>query len=393
MPPDLGRPLWSEPEEPYLAFPKVTLHDHLDGSLRPDTMLDLADAQGVTLPYDDGAVLGDWMARVISDPPEPYPHYRFAVTTSLMQDADSIVRVAREWVREVAADGVLYGEVRWAPEKHTAGGLSMADAVDAVAEGLRQGEEDVAAAGGMIMARQLLCGMRETRLSSRVADLTIEKFGSSVVGFDIAGPEEGWSILDHLDACLKLERAGVPFTIHTGESDGLRSIGDTLNHARALRLGHGVRIIEDVSLNGVPLDVRTCVHDVAAARAAGRAELTVGRIARSVIDLGVPLEVCLTSNARHVVDDRQNHPVDLLYELGFAVTINPDNRMMSRTSISSEMRHLHELFGWDVSQLAKAERVAVDAAFLGEAERAALRTRVEAGIAAVTVPAHRTSET
>jgi adenosine deaminase len=382
MPPVLERPAWSEPEEPYLAFPKVTLHDHLDGSLRLDTMLDLADAQGVALPYDDAAVLGDWMARVITEPPEPYPHYRFAVTTSLMQDAGSIVRVAREWVHEAAADGVLYGEVRWAPEKHTAGGLSMSDAVDAVAEGLRQGEAEVAAAGGTIMARQLLCGMRETRLSSQVADVVIEKFGDSVVGFDIAGPEEGWPVLDHVDACVKLERAGIPFTIHAGESDGLRSVFDTVHTAHALRLGHGVRIIEDVSLNGVALDVRTCVADVAAARAAGHAELTVGPVARWVIDRGIPLEVCLTSNSKHVVDGRESHPVDLLRELGFTVTINPDNRMMSRTSISSELRHLHDLFGWGLPEFADAERAAVDAAFLGKADRAALRARVDAGIAA-----------
>ncbi|PUB21535.1 adenosine deaminase [Promicromonospora sp. AC04] len=386
MPPALERPTWSEPEEPYLAFPKVTLHDHLDGSLRLDTMLDLADAQGVALPYDDPAPLGDWMARVITEPPEPYPHYRFAVTTSLMQDADSIVRVAREWVREAAADGVLYGEVRWAPEKHIACGLSMQDAVDAVAEGLRQGEAEVTAAGGTITARQLLCGMRETRLSAQVADVAIEKFGDSVVGFDIAGPEEGWSVLDHLEACVKLERAGIPYTIHAGESDGLRSVFDTVHTAHALRLGHGVRVIEDVSLNGVPLDVRTCVADVAAARAAGHAELTLGRVARWVIDRGIPLEVCLTSNSRHVVDGRENHPVDLLRELGFAVTINPDNRMMSRTSISSEMRHLQELFGWNVPEFADAQRIAVDASFLGKADRAALRIQVDTGIAAVTVP-------
>ncbi|SDY50966.1 adenosine deaminase family protein [Herbiconiux ginsengi] len=378
-----GYPRWSQPSEPYATFPKVTLHDHLDGSLRPETLIELAGRQGVTLPYDDPEKLTKWFTGEITVPTIENWDEKFGLTTRAMQTEESIVRVAREWVLEAAADGVVYGETRWAPEKHILGGLPLRVAVEAVAAGLAEGEALVAAAGGSIRARQLICGMRTSTLSYEIARLVVDTYGEwggSVAGFDLAGAEDGFPVRHHLDATTLLEREGIPFTIHTGEADGEHSVWETVHLAHALRLGHGVRVIEDVTLDGRPLGVRTAVRDVAAARAAGPASLRLGRTAQWVVDRRIPLEVCVTSNAGGVVDGVANHPIDLLRELGFTVTVNPDNRGMSTTSISAEMRTIEAEFGWGPEEFAEAEFAAVEAAFLSRREREALHDTVEAGV-------------
>jgi adenosine deaminase len=379
-----GYPRWSEPAEPYATFPKVTLHDHLDGSLRPETLIELAADQGVALPYEDPEMLASWFTGEITQPEIRHWDEKFGLTTRVMQTEESIARVAREWVREAAADGVIYGETRWAPEKHIGGGLPLTVAVEAVAAGLREGEADVAAAGGHIRARQLICGMRSSTLSYEMARLTVATYGKwddSVAGFDVAGPEDGFPIRDHLDALELLESEGVPFTVHAGEADGEHSVWETVHLAHALRLGHGTRIIEDVTLNGRPLNVQTAVKTVAMAREAGRAELALGRTARWVVDRRIPLEQCVTSNSGGgMVDGIENHPIELLRSLGFTVTINPDNRVMSKTSISREFRRISEQFGWGTSEFAEAERAAVEATFLARADRDALRADLDARI-------------
>jgi adenosine deaminase len=381
-----GYPRWSNAAEPYAAFPKVTLHDHLDGSLRPETLIELADEQGVALPYTDPETLASWFTGEVAEPAVAHWDEKFGLTTRVMQTEESIARVAREWAIEAAADGVLYGETRWAPEKHILGGLPLRVAVEAVAEGLRQGEEAVAAAGGRIRARQLLCGMRSSTLSFEIARLTVDTYGEwggSVAGFDLAGPEDGFPVRHHLDATELLHREGVPYTLHTGEADGAHSVWETVHLAHTLRLGHGARVIEDVTLNGRPLGVRTAVRDVAAARAAGTAELVLGPTARWVVDRRIPLEMCVTSNSKGgVVAGIENHPIDLLRSLGFTVTVNPDNRVMSKTSVSAEMRHIERQFGWGPADFAEAELAGVEATFLPRPERDALRARMETGIAA-----------
>jgi adenosine deaminase len=377
-------PRWSQPTEKWGAFPKVTLHDHLDGSLRPETLIELGAQYGVELPYTDPEKLASWFIGEITVPTIAHWDEKFGLTTRVMQTEEAIVRVAREWVLEAAADGVLYGEVRWAPEKHILGGLPLAVAVEAVAAGLAEGEADVAAAGGSIRARQLLCGMRTSNLSFEIARLTVAtygKWGGSVAGFDIAGAETDFPIRHHLDATELLHREGVPYTIHTGESDGAHSVWETVHLAHALRLGHGVRVIEDVTLNGRPLSLRTAVSAVAAARAEGTANLVLGTTAQWVVDRQLPLEVCVSSNSKGIVDGVENHPIDLLRELGFTLTLNPDNRLVSKTSISRDFRRIEHQFGWGLDEFTTAELAAVDATFLSKPERNTLRADVLAGIA------------
>ncbi|GGI38179.1 adenosine deaminase [Cnuibacter physcomitrellae] len=383
-----GYPRWAEADEPWIEFPKVSLHDHLDGSLRPETLIELAASSGVTLPYDDPETLARWFIGDVAEPQVAHWDEKFGLTTAVMQTEESIVRIAREWVIEAAADGVVYGEARWAPEKHILGGLPLRVAVEAVAAGLAEGEAIVAAEGGRIRARQLLCGMRSSTLSFEIARLAVDTYGEwggSVAGYDIAGPEDGFPVRQHLDAFTLLDREGVPYTIHTGEADGEHSVWETVHLAHALRLGHGVRIIEDVRLNGRPLGVRTAVRDVAAARAgSGPASLTLGRTAQWVVDRRIPLEVCVSSNSKGVVDGIENHPVELLRELGFTVTINPDNRLISMISISADFRRIEEQFGWGVPEFEAAELAAVEAAFLSGPEKRALAAEVKAAIAAFT---------
>lgn len=382
-PASLGRPRWSQTDEPFATFPKVTLHDHLDGSLQPETLIELAAEHDVTLPHEDPEKLASWLTGEITEPEIDHWDEKFGLTTRVMQTEESLARVAREWVREAAVDGVIYGEARWAPEKHVEGGLPLVAAVEAVAIGLQQGEADVAAAGGRIRARQLICGMRTSRLSPEIARVTVAvygRWGGSVAGFDIAGAEDGFPIRDHLEPLTLLEREGIPFTVHAGEMDGEHSVWETVHLAHALRLGHGTRIIEDVTLNGRPLRVGTAVKAVAAARKAGRAELELGKTAQWVVDRRIPLEQCVTSNSGGVVDGIENHPIDLLRSLEFTLTINPDNRLMSKTSISREFRRVSAQFGWGFSEFAAAERAGVEAAFLPRADREALRAELDASI-------------
>lgn len=380
----VGFPRWARTDEPWRDFPKISLHDHLDGSLRPETLIELAEAAGVILPYDHPETLAGWSAGEVAEPRVTHWDEKFGLTTAVMQSEEAIARVAREWVIEAAADGILYAETRWAPEKHILGGLPLRVAVEAVAVGLREGEAEVAAAGSGIRARQLLCGMRSSTLSFEIARLAVETYGEwdgSVAGYDIAGPEDGFPIREHLDATTLLHREGVPFTIHAGEADGAHSVWESVHLAHALRLGHGVRIIEDVTLNGRPLAVRTAVRDIAAARAAGQARIELGRTAQWVLDRRIPLEVCVGSNSDGgVVDGIENHPIDLLRELGFTVTVNPDNRLISRLSLTSEFRSIQEQFGWGVAEFAAAESAAVEASFLSGEEKTALAARVRAGI-------------
>lgn len=381
-------PRWSQPDEPWAAFPKISLHDHLDGSLRPETLVELADAAGIALPYDDPDTLAAWFAGEVTEPRVNHWDEKFGLTTAVMQTEEAIARVAREWVVEAAADGIVYAETRWAPEKHILGGLPLRVAVEAVAAGLREGEAEVAAAGGSIRARQLLCGMRSSTLSFEIARLTVATYGEwggSVAGYDIAGPEDGFPVRHHLDATTLLDREGVPYTIHGGEADGAHSVWETVHLAHALRLGHGVRVIEDVTLNGRPFSVRTAVREVAAARAAGEARLELGRTAQWVVDRRIPLEVCVGSNSDGgVVDGAENHPIDLLRELGFTVTVNPDNRLISRLSLTSEFRTIQERFGWGVAEFSAAEYAAAEAAFLTGPEKTALAERIRTGIEAFT---------
>jgi adenosine deaminase len=312
--------------------PKVLLHDHLDGGLRPATIVDLAADIGHELPAGNAGALGHWFRESADSGSLERYLETFAHTVAVMQQADAIRRVARECVEDLAADGVVYAEVRYAPEQHLEGGLSLEQVVEAVREGFAEGEQAARRRGTPIIARQLLTAMRHAARSMEIAQLAVAHRDDGVVGFDIAGAEAGFPPTRHLDAFEYLQRENAHFTIHAGEAFGLPSIWQALQWCGADRLGHGVRIIDDVDgdTDGVRL----------------------GRLAAYVRDKRIPLEMCPSSNVQTgAADSIASHPIGLLTQLRFRVTVNTDNRLMSGTSMTREMQLLSEAFGYDLDDL------------------------------------------
>jgi adenosine deaminase len=331
--------------------PKVLLHDHLDGGLRPQTVLELADEHGYRdLPADDAASLGRWF-RAAADSGSLVRYLEtFAHTVGVMQHADAIHRVARECAVDLAADGVVYAEVRFAPELATARGLSIEAVVEAMVDGFAAGAKEAAAAGSPISVGALLCAMRQNDRWVEVADLVVRYRDAGVVGFDLAGPEDGFPP-DRIPAAIAvLDRAGAHRTIHAGEAFGVESIRAALDGAHAERLGHGVRIADQVPLDG-PL----------------------GPLAERVLSGQVPLEVAPSSNVQTgAYPSLAEHPVDRLHRLGFAVTLNTDNRLMSGVSVTSEFSDVASTFGWSWDDVQTVTERALAAAFLPESERSRL---------------------
>lgn len=344
----------AETEDKILRVPKVLLHDHLDGGLRPSTIVDLAGPIGHELPTTDPDALGRWFrASADSGSLERYLE-TFSHTVAVMQSADNLTRVAAECVEDLAADGVVYAEVRWAPEQHLEGGLTLPETVDAVAEGFARGAAAAAAAGHPIVARQLLTAMRHQARSTEIAELAVDYRDLGVVGFDIAGAEAGFPPTRHLDAFEYLHRENAHFTIHAGEAFGLPSIWQAIQWCGADRLGHGVRIIDDVDLT-----------DPAHPR--------LGRLASYVRDRRIPLELCPSSNIQTgAAASIAEHPIGTLADLKFRVTINTDNRLMSGTSMSREMGLLVDAFGYDLDDLRWFTVNAMKSAFEPFEERLAL---------------------
>jgi adenosine deaminase len=312
------------------AAPKVLLHDHLDGGLRPATIVDLAEDIGHDLPTRDADELAAWFVDMASSGPLERYLETFSHTVAVMQQRDALVRVAAECAEDLAADNVVYAEVRYAPEQHLGGGLSLEQVVEAVEEGFRLGESRAAAAGHPIRVATLLTAMRHAARSAEIAALTVAYRDAGVVGFDIAGAEAGFPPTRHLDSFEYLRRENSHFTIHAGEAFGLPSIWEALQWCGADRLGHGVRIIDDVTT-----------------RPDGTAEL--GRLAAYVRDKRVPLEMCPSSNVQTgAAASIAEHPIGLLTRLRFRVTVNTDNRLMSGTSMSRELTLLADAFGYDL---------------------------------------------
>lgn len=341
------------------SLPKVSLHDHLDGALRPGTIIELADAAGVEVPETDAAELADWFADR-SDSGSLVEYLKtFDLTTAVMQTREGLTRVAREFVEDLAADGVIYGEVRWAPEQHLAGGLSLDEVVEAVQDGIEEGEDAAERAGRDIRVGQLITAMRHTDRSLEIARLAVDWRGRGAVGFDIAGPEDGFPPSRHRAAFDYLAGEFFPVTVHAGEAAGVDSIRSALLDGRALRLGHGVRIAED-------LDV--------VSRAGDEVQVQFGDLARWVRDREIPLELSPSSNLQTGAiarwgEELADHPFDLLYQLGFAVTVNVDNRTQSRTSLTRELALLAEAFEYDLDDLEVFQLNAAAGAFLPVEER------------------------
>ena len=354
------------------ALPKVSLHDHLDGGLRPQTIIELADAIGMAVPASDAAALATWFAEK-SDSGSLVEYLKtFDITTGVMQTHEGLARVAREFVLDLHADGVIYGEIRWAPEQHLSRGLTLDQTVEAVQEGLEAGAEEVRHAGGSIRVGQLVSAMRHADRGLEIAELAVRHRNNGVVGFDIAGAEAGFPAGNLRDAFDYLAHHFFPATVHAGEADGLDSIRGALFDGRALRLGHGVRIAED-------LDVVQQKGD--------EVLVTFGDLARWVRDREIPLELSPSSNLQTGAIARwgtalEDHPFDLLYQLGFAVTVNVDNRTMSRTSLTRELALLAETFDYRLEDLEAFQLNAAAGAFLSVEEREELIELIGEGFSA-----------
>ena len=358
------------------ALPKVSLHDHLDGGLRPATIVELAAAVGHTLPATDPAALAEWFRDSADSGSLPRYLETFDHTIAVMQTRDGLARVAREFVEDLVADGVVYAEVRWAPEQHVQAGLSLDEAVEAVQAGIDEAVANAEAAGHFIQVGQLVTAMRHGDRAMEIAELALRHRDSGVVGFDIAGAEDGFPPSRFKDAFTFLAEHQFPVTVHAGEAAGIDSIVDALVHGRALRLGHGVRIAEDID---VEFDV-----DAASPEEPEVGLVSMGRVASWVRDRGIALEVCPSSNLQTGAvasfgEDIETHPIDLLYQTGFAVTVNTDNRLMSSVTLTGEFELLMETFEYDLDDILELTMNAVNAAFLPLDERAALSAYVTEG--------------
>jgi adenosine deaminase len=339
------------------AMPKVLLHDHLDGGVRAQTLLEIAREVGYgELPSDDVDTLAAWF--LVDEPGLALEDYlaRFAHVVALMQTADAIERIAYECGRDLAEDGVVYAEVRFAPELHREKGLSDHEIVDAVLHGFARCEEEMRSSGRTIVLRTLLTAMRQEHHSLEIAKLVEEYKGRGVVGFDLAGPERGFPASAHKAACEQVLAAGSRLTIHAGEGDGSASIADAMFNCHAERLGHGVHIVDDITVGDSPV---------------------LGELAQHVLDAQMLLELCPTSNVQTgVCDSIGSHPIELLRQQGFNVTVNTDNRLMSGITVTSEFAVCVDAFGWTLEDMAHMTEAALRGAFISEAEREHLRTEV-----------------
>jgi adenosine deaminase len=328
--------------------PKVLLHDHLDGGLRPATVVELAEELGYDrLPTTDADELAAWFDQGHRSGVDLERYLEaFAHTVGVMQTPEALTRVARECAEDLAADGVVYAEVRFAPELHTQRGLSLDEVLEAVLEGFRDGSE-----GRGLTLRTLVTAMRTAAHSLEIADLAVRYRHDGVVGFDIAGAEAGYPPSRHLDAFQHIMRNNFHITIHAGEAFGLPSIWEALQFCGAERLGHGVRIVDDITIDDD-----------------GRPHL--GELAHYVRDRRVPLEMCPSSNVHTgAAPSIEEHPVELLRRLRFRVTVNTDNRLMSGVTLSSELQLLADTFGYDLEVLQWLSVNAMKSAFCHFDER------------------------
>jgi adenosine deaminase len=332
--------------------PKALLHDHLDGGLRPETVVDLAaDAGYGELPTSDPGELARWFTRGADRKSLELYLEGFRHTVALLQTRDAIERVATECVEDLAVDNVVYAEVRYAPELSTEGGLTLDGVVMAILEGFREGEHRARLQGGRIVVKLLVSAMRQAARSVEVAELAVRHRDEGVVGFDIAGPEAGFPPTRHLDAFQLIQRENFHVTIHAGESFGLPSIWEALQWCGAERLGHGVRIVDDITV-----------------RPDGSTEL--GRLAALVRDRRVPLEMCPTCNVQTgAAASIEEHPIDLLRRLRYRVTVNTDNRLMSGVTMTSEFHALTQAFGTGLDDMEWLTTNAMKSAFAPFDER------------------------
>lgn len=333
-------------------LPKTDLHVHLDGSLRPATMLELAAAADVTLPASDAAALGEYMhVREGRDLVDYLA--RFDVTLALMQTEEAIERIAYELAEDSAHENVRYMEVRFCPVLSTRAGLTSAQVVEATLRGLRRAEAD-----HEITTAVIVCGLRNlpVQTSIEMAELAVEFRDRGVVAFDLAGAEHGNPPIDHQPAFHIAADANLGVTIHAGEAFGPRSIHQAIHYCNARRIGHGTRLWEDPDLMDFVNDFR------------------------------IPIEVCLTSNVQtRATPTLQEHPLRIFHDQGLVVSLNTDNRLMSATTMTDEFLHAHEALGFTWEQLCDVAIMGFESAFLPHQERSALVEAVREEIATLDV--------
>jgi len=343
----------AESAERLRRAPKALLHDHLDGGLRPATVVELAGEYGYdALPTTDVHDLGKWFNRGAKRNDLVLYLETFAHTVGVMQHRDAIERVAYECAQDLAADGVVYAEVRMAPELCTEQGLTLDDVMRSIVEGFAAGS-----AGTGLTIYAIATAMRTAARSFEIAELAVRWRDAGVVGFDIAGAEAGYPPTRHLDAFQYVMRENFHSTIHAGEAFGLPSIWEAVQWCGAERLGHGVRIVDDIT--GEPGDEQ------------------LGRLAEYVRDTRIPLELCPTSNVNTgVCASIADHPIKLLHDLRFRVTVNTDNRLMSDTTMTHELVQLADVFGWGLDDFQWLTINAVKSAFAPFPERLQLINEV-----------------
>jgi adenosine deaminase len=347
------------------SAPKVLLHDHLDGGVRPETVVELAAEIGYeALPERDGAALSTWFREACNSGSLERYLETFVHTVAVMQTTAGIARISREAAEDLADDGVVYAEVRWAPEQHTDGGLTLEQVVDAVLAGFREGEAAAAARGKTIRVGAIVTAMRHAARSREIAELAVAYRDRGVVGFDIAGAEAGFPPTRHLDAFEYLRRENFHFTIHAGEAFGLPSIWEAIQWCGTDRLGHGVRIVDDIGPDGA-----------------------LGRLAQYVRDKRIPLEMCPSSNVQTgAAKSIAEHPIGELRKKYFRVTVNTDNRLMSGTSMTREMTLLVDAFGYDWRDLQWFTINAMKSAFIPFDERLdIINNQIKPGYAALLI--------
>jgi adenosine deaminase len=328
--------------------PKVMLHDHLDGGLRPKTIIELAEQQHYTkLPTTDEKELAEWFFRGANKGNLVEYLQGFEHTCGLMQTKDALERVAYEMMEDMKNDGVVYIETRFAPILHLEKGLHYDDVVNAVLTGLERGKKDFGVGYGLI-----LCGMRNMKRSLEIAELAVNYRNKGVVGFDLAGEEGGYPPKDHLDAFQFIQRENFNITIHAGEAFGKESIWQAIQYCGAHRIGHATRLLEDVVLdqNG----------EVA----------SLGELAQYVLDKRLPLEICLLSNVHTgAIDKLENHPFNIFYKKKFRVFLNTDDRIMSNTTLTKEYLTAVETFGITIDDVERLNINAMKSAFIPYEER------------------------
>lgn len=321
------------------TLPKAELHVHLDGSLRPATLAELARQRGVDLPVPDPAALGEYM--VVSDARNLEEYLaRFELTLAVMQDAEALERIARELAEDHARESVRWLEVRFCPALNTRAGLSGDEVLDAVLRGLRAAEE-----AHPIHTRIIVCALRTlpASVSVEMAELAVAYHGRGVCAFDLAGAEKNHPVRDHLEAFDLAAAAGLPVTVHAGEAYGAPSLRQAVQEARAQRLGHGTRLREDPGL--------------------------MDEVRRR----GIALEICLTSNLQtRVAPSYEEHPLREYFDAGLALTLCTDNRLMSGVTLTDEYIHARDFLGFTGRELVGVARMGFEHAFAEPDERAEL---------------------